>query len=341
MSSRRTLGFASLPAVLALSACRGVQTMLDPVGDQSRQVDLIWRAMLAVCGVMYLLVMAFLAWALWRAWRRRDPERPAPVSGHTPAEPALERGLTAWAGLIVAGLIGLVTVSFLVDRSLAEVGPDPLKIKITAHQWWWQVEYQGRTPSDQVTTANELRLPVNRPAVIELRADDVIHSFWVPNLAGKVDLIPGRTNYVAVTPRRVGALRGQCAEFCGLEHAKMAFDVQVESPQAFEAWRKAQLQDAPEPADASALHGREVFTSSACVLCHRIAGTGASATNGPDLTHLMSRAHIAAGARPNTRGDLAAWIADPQSTKPGATMPRISLSPGDLNDLVAYLETLQ
>jgi cytochrome c oxidase subunit 2 len=323
----------------ALCGCRGVQTMLDPVGDQARDIDVVWRAMLAVCGVMYLLVLGFLAWALWRA-RRRVADM-APAVGHTPAEPALERSLGAWTGLIVAGLIGLITVSFLVDRSLAEVGPAPLKVKVTAHQWWWQVEYEGARPSDAVTTANELHLPLGRPAVVELQARDVIHSFWVPNLAGKIDLIPGRTNYVALTPRRAGAFRGQCAEFCGLQHAKMAFDVVVQSPQAFEAWRAQQVTGATPPVGPEQIHGQQVFTAKACVMCHRIQGSEAGATVGPDLTHLMSRAHIAAGARPNTRGDLQAWITDPQGIKPGTPMPRVAMTSAELNDLVSYLETLQ
>jgi cytochrome c oxidase subunit 2 len=323
----------------ALDGCRGVQTMLDPVGDQARSIDVVWRAMLVVCGVMYLLVMAFLAWALWRA-RRAVADAP-PVTGHTAAEPVLERSLAGWAGLIVAGLVALITVSFLVDRSLAEVGPAPLKVKVTAHQWWWQVEYEGATSSDSVTTANELHLPLGRPAVVELQAHDVIHSFWVPNLAGKVDLIPGRTNYVALTPRRLGGFRGQCAEFCGLEHAKMAFDVVVQTPQAFETWRQQQLAPAPTPASVEQIHGQQVLNSKACVMCHRVQGTEAGATAGPDLTHLMSRAHIAAGTLPNTRGDLQAWIADPQGIKPGTAMPRVGLSSDELNDLVSYLETLR
>jgi cytochrome c oxidase subunit 2 len=328
-----------LSLVFALGGCRGVQTMLDPAGDQARHIDVIWRVMLLVCGVMYLLVMAFLAWALWRSSRMRP--QTAPVAGHTAAEPLLERGLAGWAGLIVAGLIALITVSFLVDRSLAEIGPAPLKVKVTAHQWWWQVEYEGATSSEAVTTANELHLPLGRSAVIELQARDVIHSFWVPNLAGKVDLIPGRTNYVAVTPRRLGSFRGQCAEFCGLEHAKMAFDVVVQTPQDFEAWRQQQLAEAPPPATVEQIHGQQVLNSKACVMCHRVQGTEAGATAGPDLTHLKSRAHIAAGALPNSRGDLQAWIADPQGIKPGTTMPRVALTSQELNDLVSYLETLK
>lgn len=335
-----TRAFGVTALALGLFGCRGLQTMLDPVGDQARHIDGLWRTMLVVCGVMYLLVMAFLAWALWRA-RRRSPVLEAPAAGHTAAEPALEKSLSGWAVLIVAGLILLVTVSFLVDRSLAETGPDPLRVKVIAHQWWWEVQYEGQDADARVITANELHLPLNRPAVIELQASDVIHSFWVPNLSGKTDLIPGRTNYIALTPRRLGPLRGQCAEFCGLEHAKMAFDVQVETPQAFAAWRSQQLKPAETPSDPAAAHGKLLFEAKACALCHAVQGTEALATSGPDLTHLMSRAHLAAGARPMSRGDLAAWIADPQGVKPGTTMPRVPLSGPELNDLVSYLETLK
>ncbi|MFC3067684.1 cytochrome c oxidase subunit II [Phenylobacterium soli] len=334
----KTLAAAGLASCLA--GCRGVQTMLDPAADQSRHIDLIWRTMLGVCGVMYLLVLAFLAWALWRA-RQRRAEPDTPAVGETAADDLLSRGLTGWIALIVAGLVLLTTVSFLVDRSLAEVGPDPLRIKVTANQWWWQVDYRGQGPSENFTTANVLHLPVNRPAVIELQANDVIHSFWVPNLSGKTDLIPGRTNYMAITPRRVGSFRGQCAEFCGFEHAKMAFDVQVDDPKTFEAWRQRQVASAVDPKDFEAIEGKQVFTSKACVMCHRIQGTDAGGTVGPDLTHLMSRAHIAAGTRPNTRGDLQAWIADPQGVKPGTSMPRVALSSDELNAVVSYLETLK
>ena len=327
-------------APFLLSACSGVQTMLDPAADQSRDIDGIWRLMLVVCGIMYLLVLAFLGWALWRA-RAKQGADDAPVVGETPAEPLLSRSLTGWIGLIVAGLVLLTTASFLVDRSLAEVGPDPLKIKVTANQWWWQADYSGQAPSEDFTTANELHLPLGRPAVIELHANDVIHSFWVPNLSGKTDLIPGRINYVAITPRRVGVFRGQCAEFCGLQHARMAFDVYVDDPKTWEAWRRHQIQGASDPRAFEAVEGKQVFTSKACVMCHRIQGTNANGTVGPDLTHVASRAHIAAGTLQNSRGDLQAWIADPQGVKPGTTMPRVSLSSDELNAVVSYLETLQ
>jgi cytochrome c oxidase subunit 2 len=324
----------------ALAACRGVQTMLDPAAKQAADIDVIWRVMLGVCGFMYLLVLGFLGWALWRARAKRGLGE-GPIAGETAAEPALSRGLTGWVALIVAGLVTLTTVSFLVDRSIAEVGPDPLKIKVTANQWWWDVTYEGATPQETVTTANELHLPLGRPAVIQLQANDVIHSFWVPNLAGKTDLIPGRTNYLAVTPTRAGEFRGQCAEFCGFQHARMAFDVRVESPQAFEAWRQAQARDAALPTTPEAVKGEQVFTSKACVMCHHISGVRPGRGVGPDLTHLASRAHIAAGALPNTPGNLAGWIADPQGVKPGTAMPRVTLKPDELTAVVAYLETLK
>lgn len=326
---------------LALAGCKGVQTTLDPAADQARDIDAIWRLMLVVCGVMYVLVLGFLAWALWRARKRAGAGVQSPIHGGTEADRALGRGLTGWTALILSGLTILVTASFLVDRSLAEVGPDPLRVRVTGNQWWWQVEYRGGAPSENVVTANELHLPKDRPAVIELVANDVIHSFWVPNLSGKMDLIPGRTNYVAVTPRRTGAFRGQCAEFCGWQHAKMAFDVVVDEPAAFDGWLKRQAASAPTPTAASALQGRQIFESKACVMCHRVAGSNAGGSTGPDLTHLKSRAHIAAGTLPNTRGALQAWIADPQAIKPGTKMPRVTLTSAELNAVVDYLETLQ
>jgi cytochrome c oxidase subunit 2 len=195
--------------------------------------------MLAACGLIYLLVLGVLAWALWRA-RGRTPEGEA--AGAESSE-----GFANWAGPILAGLVLLITAGVVVGRSLAEAGPDPLRVKVTARQWWWQVDYPGPSPSEAFTTANDLRLPVNRPAVIELRADGAIHSFWVPALSARADLIPGRTKYLAVTPRRIGLFRGRCGEVCGLQHASMAFDVRVEDPASFEAWRRRQMTSASAP----------------------------------------------------------------------------------------------
>ncbi|MDB5441511.1 MAG: hypothetical protein JWM33_3938 [Caulobacteraceae bacterium] len=324
-----------------ITGCSGVQSVLNPAADQAAQSDIVWKAMLVVCGVMYLLVMGFLGWGLIRAWRQRRAPVPPTEQEQQQGERGLERGLGAWAGLIVFGLTALVLVSFLVDRRMGEAGPNPLRVHITANQWWWRIDYQNGAPSDHVTTANELHLPLGRPALIELDSNDVIHSFWVPNLSGKEDLIPGRTNQLVITPRRPGVYRGQCAEFCGLEHAKMAFKVLVDSPQDFETWRRAQLTSAPTPSAAQPQAGQAVFFENGCALCHRIDGTEAGATSGPDLTHLASRTTLAAGMLPNTSEALSDWIKDPQAVKSGAMMPKVPLTPQQRADLVVYLETLR
>jgi len=328
---------AGLSLALLLAGCSGRQSPLNPGGDQAGAIFDVWTAMMAVCGVMYLLVLVGLAWAIWRA---RRPLGLAPATGHTAAEPILERSLVGWAALVVLGLTVLITVSFLVDRRLAEAGPKPLNIKITANQWWWAIEYQDPDPSQTIRTANELHLPLGRAAHVELHSNDVIHSFWIPNLAGKEDLIPGRVNQVVMTPRRAGQFRGQCAEFCGLQHAHMALDVTVDPPDRFEAWRQAQLQPAPEPTGSLA-EGQHLFLSKACVMCHAVAGTTAAAVAGPDLTHVASRKSIAAGALANSQANLGLWISDPTAIKPGTAMPKVKLTGDEMAAITAYMASLK
>lgn len=327
-------------AAAALAGCSGVQSVLDPAADQAAHTVDIWRLMLVVCGIMYALVLAFLGWALWRA-RRVLAGAPLAEGHQSTAERPMQRALAGWTGLIVVGLLTLAAGSFLVDRNLALANTDnALRIKVTGAQWWWKVEYLDATASQQVVTANELRLPVGRPAMIELHADDVIHSFWIPNLAGKQDLIPGRTNQLVINPRRTGTFRGQCAEFCGLQHAQMALDATVQSPADFEAWRQAQLKPASTPATAQQARGQQVFQQGACASCHQITGTDAAGQTGPDLTHFASRRMLAAGALPVDRKDLLTWLHDTQAVKPGNHMPIVSLSASQLDDLVAYLGSL-
>ena len=324
-----------------LAGCAGVQSALDPAGDQAASTQVLWRLMLWVCGLMYLLVLAFLAAAIWKA-RGRLAGPPLSQGQASARERPLLRGLTGWVGLTVAGLMVLTIGSFVIDRQLAKAEDGAsLRIKVTANQWWWKVEYDDRVAGRRFVTANELHLPVDRAARIDLEAGDVIHSFWVPNLGGKQDLIPGRTNHLTLTPRRIGVFRGQCAEFCGLQHANMALDVTVESPAAFSAWAERQRQPARPPSDPNLVHGRDVFVGAACASCHTIGGQPAMGQVGPDLTHLASRASLAAGARPYSRGALAGWIADPQSLKPGNHMPYVATNPGELNALVDYLDSLK
>ena len=323
--------------VLGGCATHGVQSVLDPAGRHAALTLAIWREMLWVCGAAYVLVLGFFALAALRACRTR--EAPEPLPG---AEEGLHIALWGWIALTGIGLVALAVGSFLVDRRAAAAGEGAeIHVRVTAHQWWWEVEYLDSAPARRFVTANELHLPLSVPARIELRSKDVIHSFWVPNLNGKVDLIPGRDNEIALLPEREGTYRGQCAEFCGLQHAHMAFDVTVESRDAFDAWREAQLAPAAVPSDPRARDGMRQFAASHCVMCHSIRGTPANGRVAPDLTHVASRPSIAAGTLPNRRGYLAAWIADPQTAKPGNHMPYIGLEPARLDALLAYLESLR
>jgi cytochrome c oxidase subunit 2 len=309
-----------------------VQSVLAPAGDQASAIERVWDLMLWICVPMYVLVLLALGFALWR-------RRPG---GHTvDGDRRIAIGLTAFT-ILVAGLLTVLTASsYVADRHLHAPVTDPVNIRVTAKQWWWQVEYLDADPSQQFTTANELHLPVDRPARIELRSSDVIHSLWIPVLNGKEDLIPGHDNTIVMTPRRMGTYRGQCAEFCGLQHANMALDVQVENPSAFEAWRAHQLAPAPVPKTPVALAGMNDFTAMACAMCHTIDGTDAGGVTGPNLTHLASRRMLAAGALPLNRRTLTAWIADPQAHKPGTNMPAVPLQPQQMTEIVDYLMTLK
>jgi cytochrome c oxidase subunit 2 len=228
------------------------------------------------------------------------------------------------------------------DRALAALSlKDAVTLEVTAHQWWWTVKYLDGGPSEQVETANEIHVPVGRPVVVKLLSDDVIHSLWLPNLAGKRDLIPGRTALVQFRADKPGQYRGQCAEFCGFQHALMGLLVVAEPPAQFDAWLQAQRQSATPPTDAQALRGQSVFQSVSCAMCHTVQGTLAQGKRAPDLTHLASRQTLAAGTLPNTPQHLASWIADPQKHKPGTSMPATPLSADDLQAIVTYLGTLK
>jgi cytochrome c oxidase subunit 2 len=232
--------------------------------------------------------------------------------------------------------------SFVIDRQLAmaEDGAS-LHIKVTANQWWWKVEYDDPVAGRRFVTANELHLPVDRAARIDLEAGDVIHSFWVPNLGGKQDLIPGRTNHLTLTPRRVGVFRGQCAEFCGLQHANMALDVTVQSPAAFAAWAEHQRQPARAPSDPNLVHGRDVFVGAACASCHQIGGQAAMGQVGPGPDppgQPPQPGRRRAPLQPRRPGRLDRRSAEPQARQPHALCRD---QPDELNALVDYLDSLK
>jgi cytochrome c oxidase subunit 2 len=281
-----------------------------------------------------------LAYAVVRARRRTADGTDLDLYGH---EPTMRRAVTAAVAATVVILFGYLLYDFGVGRAnAAPIGaPNALHINITGHQWWWEVEYNDSAPQRVLTTANEIHVPIHRPVLFSLSSTDVIHSFWVPNLNGKRDLIPGHPNDAWFEADTAGVYRGQCAEFCGLQHAKMAIIVVAETPEQYQRWYDAQLQPAATPTDSDRIAGQKVFLTASCVMCHAISGTPAGATFGPDLTHIGSRMTIAAGVLPNTRANLAGWIVDPQGIKPGSNMPSNNLSPRDLRNLLAYLEGLK
>jgi cytochrome c oxidase subunit 2 len=341
MTMRARASVLLLP--LAASACsyQHYQSTFGNAATEARQFNILFVIFLLISAIMYVLVIAFLVASIARR-RRGGAANVMEDKRHHESDPLMRTGLIAWGALVGTGLVALAIASFIADRGMASAAANErLSITVTGNQWWWDIRYNAADSSKMVRTANEIHLPVGVPVRILLRSNDVIHSFWVPSLAGKQDLIPGRDNDITITPRKVGIYRGQCAEFCGAEHAKMALVVDVDSYPDFLKWWHHQLQEAPTPADPLALAGYKYVTSRECSSCHAIAGTPAGGTVGPDLTHLASRRTIAAGTMPMNEGNLYGWVADPQSIKPGTKMPTVGLEPDQLHAVVTYLETLK
>ena len=307
-----------------------------PAGPQAVLLDRLGDLLYGIAAVVFILVVAALLMAVFR--RRGE--------GEAVQEPVRERRMAmvvaVAAGATVATLATVLLLSFGTGRRLTATPPsDALQVRVTGRQWWWEVQYRDSVANRWATTANEIHVPVGRPVVFELRGGDVIHSFWVPNLGVKRDMIPGQETSIWFQADTPGVYRGQCAEFCGYQHAKMAFLVVAQPPDQFTAWLEGQRDSARTPVDSLGRRGQEVFLASSCVMCHAIAGTPAGSRVGPDLTHLAARRSIAAGTLPNTLGHLAGWIVDPQQIKPGVRMPPNALEPHDLQALLAYLESLR
>ncbi|HUG92897.1 MAG TPA: cytochrome c oxidase subunit II [Planctomycetaceae bacterium] len=311
------------------------QSILHPVSPAASTIAWLWWAMFAVCTAVFLAVIGLLLWAVFQPAR---PQRDRPPGGST--------RFIVTGGIVVPWviLVGLLVYSLQASIAL-RVPESDLTIRVVGHQWWWEVHYPGQG----IVTANELHLPAGEPVRLELSSADVIHSIWVPNLNGKMDLLPqhfygqGRPNVFWLEADQPGAWRGQCAEYCGLQHARMALEVVALSPDEFSAWVAARQRPHSEPATDVVRRGRDVFFSdqAGCQKCHTIRGTAAIARIGPDLTHIAARRTLGAALLPNNRTNLAGWIADPQKFKPGNLMPRTNLGADDLEALVAYLETLK
>ena len=341
MSARARAAVLIVP--LAASGCsyQHYQSTFGNAATEARQFNTLFVIFLVVCAIMYVAVIAFMIGSIVRR-RRAATANTVEEGRHHQSDPLMRTGLIAWGAVVGSGLVLLAIASFIADRSMASAAAnEKLSITVTGNQWWWDVVYNAADNSKMVRTANEIHLPVGVPAHIYLKSNDVIHSFWVPSLAGKQDLIPGRENDISITPRQIGIYRGQCAEFCGAQHAKMALVVNVDSLSRLHQMVAASAAARAHSGDTARQGGLCVRHSRNCSACHAIAGTPASATFGPDLTHLASRRTIAAGAMPMGEGNLYGWVADPQSIKPGSKMPTIGLEPDQLHAVVAYLETLK
>lgn len=328
---------------MAATPVESLHSALDAMGPQAQHWADLWRLFLGATTLVFIAILVAVGLALARA-PRADETTPPELSVVNRMEPAPRRHVTR--AVIVSGLalVALIAASFFTDRALARLPlANAVHIELVGHQWWWSARYlDGSSAHDIFSTANELHIPVGRPVVIKLGGADVIHSLWLPNLAGKKDLIPGRTALMELRADKPGVYRGQCAEFCGLEHALMTLYVIADAPEDFDAWVRAQRQPAAEPKDAKAQRGKQVFQSSSCAMCHAITGADfAGAQRAPDLTHVAGRQTIAAGTLKNTPENLSSWIRDPQIHKPGSAMPATPLSQEDLDAVVAYLGGLK
>jgi cytochrome c oxidase subunit 2 len=304
----------------------GLQSALDPHGAQAALIHEITWVLFVGGAVIFAVVMALAAWAVWR--RPRWLGAPGAIVG----------GGAVFPFVVLSALLVYTLVR---AAALKNEAPPALSVRVTGHQWWWHVAYL--TPAGEVdfVTANELHIPAGADVEVELGSADVLHSFWVPSLAGKLDMIPGKRNRMRLSASRPGTYRGQCAEYCGGPHAQMAFYVVAEDETAFERWRAQQRAPAAAPAPASLQMGEQIFLGH-CAACHTVRGTPAEGNLGPDLTHVGSRVSIGAGILPNNRGALAGWIASSQHLKPGNLMPAFGeLSAEELTAVAAYVESLK
>ncbi|MGH2736523.1 MAG: cytochrome c oxidase subunit II [Actinomycetota bacterium] len=311
---------------LMLGSCSGPGNMLDPGGPGARRIAGLWWLMLVISVIVFLIVLGFIAAGLVRGRRNCAPNEKSRLGGT----------FVLLSGIVLPCLIlGAVFLVSLRDMSVLSAPPDDpsLTIDVIAHDWWWEVRY----PDTDAVTANEIHVPAGESVRLRLTTDDVIHSFWVPRLQAKTDHIPGTTTTMWLRADEPGRYRGQCAEFCGLQHANMIFWVEADPRPEFDEWLASQS----EPAQVTGGTGEETFTSLQCAGCHTVRGTEADAKVGPDLTHVMSRGTLLSGVLDNSRDGLERVILDPQGLKPGITMPPSDLSEDDLESLLDYLEQLR
>jgi cytochrome c oxidase subunit 2 len=338
--SRRRIAITFAAMTVAAFAFAGCGTsrspnMLDPKGTEARHIAGVWWLMFGIASGVYLVVAGLIVYAI-RKGRRAAAAADAP--DETPS-PRFDDRMITWGGVVIPLLILLVlaVVTVRTTNALRRPEPNALRIDVVGKRWWWSVTY----PSIHFVTANDIHLPAGRPIEIHLSSDNVIHSFWVPQLAGKVDTIPGQDNVLRFSASTPGTYEGECAEFCGIQHAHMGFVVVVQSPGDFGRWLAEHENPPLEPASELADEGQVAFNAQPCAGCHTIAATQAQGTLGPDLTDIGERPTLGAGAAVNDPSNLARWITDAPSMKPGVLMPKITMSSADARAIVAYLESLK
>jgi cytochrome c oxidase subunit 2 len=345
----RAVACGFVPALLG--AGYGPHNALDPAGPQAQRIATLWWLFFWVCAVVYALVLIYLfAPSLRRRRGTRGGASPAPEPAADPPvinpEPGAERLRGAVVGTAVAVttvvLFILLVADMVTGRGIHTIpDPNPLTVKLVGHQWWWEVQYPDVVPVNIINDANEVHIPVGRPVKFELSSSDVIHSFWIPNLHGKKDMVPGHPIGTWLQADRPGTYVGQCGEFCGHQHANMRLAVIAHDEKEFKEWVAARRQPPTPPQTEAQKKGQQVFLASTCIMCHTVQGTNAGARLGPDLTHVGSRWAIGAGAIPNAPGHIAGWVLDPQKIKPGVRMPANPLRPEDLRALLEYLQSLK
>ncbi len=336
-ASRRRVILAIGAVLLALGFPAAVfaqpPSPLSPASSSARDILQLHNIIMGIAVVIFVIVEGLLVYSIIRFRRRDEAEVPRQIYGSVPVE-------IAWTVAPAIVVVILMILTFRTMRTAAQppsVAQNPLNVQVVGHQWWWEFRY----PDQGIVTANELHVPVGRPISFQIESADVIHSFWVPRLAGKVDAMPGRRTRTSFTVDEPGTYQGQCAEFCGAQHANMRFLVIAQPESEFQVWANQQAAGPVEATDDLAQRGRETFFQSACVGCHAIQGTKAQGKAGPDLTHIGSRRTLAAGLLDNTPENMARWIANPQEIKPGNKMPNQNLSQEQVDALVAYLQSLK
>ena len=326
-----------LPTVLLvlLTGCSSSglpQDALDPEGPFAQKVHDLAMPVFAIAGVVFVVVEGLILYAVMKYRRRSDDESPVQVHGNV----RMELTWTVLPALVLV-FVGIFTVLTIRDLDKVPEGPDVVEVTVTGHQWWWEYEYTGL----DITTANELHIPVGRDVAITLRSADVIHSFWPPKLAGKIDVIPNRDNHMVIKADHAGTYYGQCAEFCGISHANMRLQVVAHEPAEFDEWVEANAAGPEEVGDdPDAVAGQGLFRSKGCASCHAVKGFAAGAV-GPDLTHFQQRKVFAGAMFELNEKNLRAWLRDPPAEKPGSIMPNLNLTEEEITLLIAYLDTLK